>query len=141
MVLSTRNSLQVIVTATYIQSLSFLMYYVVIEVAGSHCIARLIVDSVFMEDDDSPIWMTPEERLLNKNDRLTGETKETDKQRSQTLKNIAQAGLQLPRRRFSVKDLRRFTSQHGIATTYQKQLKEPGNTIEIVRRAARRQRS
>ena len=43
------------------------------------------------------------------------------------LKDITQAGLQLPRRWFSAKGLCTFAGQHGITTTYQDhQLKEPG---------------
>ena len=30
---------------------------------------------IFTEDDDDPFWMMPAERILNKYDRLTGETK------------------------------------------------------------------
>lgn len=81
---------------------------------------------VFKEEDVGPFWMTPEERLENKHDRLTGEVEIKPKPRSMMLQDIARAGLQLPRRRFSADDLRTFAAQHGLATTYVKQKKESG---------------
>jgi hypothetical protein len=81
---------------------------------------------VFTEDDVGPFWMTPEERRENRTDRPTGAVEIKPKTRSMMLRDIAQAGIVLPKRRMSAEDLRTFADQHGLATTYAKQKVKEG---------------
>ena len=81
---------------------------------------------VFTEDDVGPFWMTPEQRELTKYDRPTGASKTFNKKRSELIRDLKRADVELPRRRFLIADLRTFAAQHGIATTYDQQLKEEG---------------
>jgi len=76
---------------------------------------------VFQEGDAGPDHLSEEERELNKHTcEDTGAGKPTPKTRSMMLKAIREAGIELPKRRFSAKELREFGEQHGLASNYQK---------------------
>lgn len=79
----------------------------------------------FKNTYEGPFYLTPEERMAQKNDRYTGEVKERAKTKGELLEEMKRQGFQ-KKGTYNKEQLVRLAEQHNVPLTVRKRVKEIG---------------